>query len=294
MKKFLNIPATEIIFYMIGLFFLIIVSWASFAEIDQVVRAEATVEPPKKVQPVQSRYPGTVGELKVEVGDSVKKDDVLVVLDKEETEILIKSIKQKISLSNEEIKAFQPLIEAGMEPKIKIINMKQQMVDAQEKLDRYSLQLKNSDIKSPTNGVVTAVNVTGVGTVLKGGEPLLEIVPEADYFIVKAKILPKDISKVVVGQLTRVSYTAYDFSRYGVMEGKVTKIAQNTTKTQQGEIYYDAWIRTQGDTFGKSSVKPNILPGMLAQVDLLGEKRTVMEYIFSPLNKVASKALTEQ
>ncbi|HIC12139.1 MAG TPA: HlyD family efflux transporter periplasmic adaptor subunit, partial [Sulfurimonas sp.] len=110
----------------------------------------------------------------------------------------------------------------------------------------------------------------------------------------KARILSKDIGKVAVGQKTRVSYTAYDFSRYGIMEGVVTKIAQNATRPEQGEIYYEAWVRTDGDKFSKSGIKPNILPGMLAQIDLLGEKRTVMEYILSPLKRVASRALTEQ
>ena len=289
-----KIPLTEIIFYLIGLFFIIIVVWANFAELDQVVRAEASVEPPKKVQLVQSRYPGTIDKINAEVGDQVSKGDVLVVLDKEETQILITSIRQKIDLIIEEKSAFQPLVDAGMEPKIKIINMKQQMVDAQEKLFRYELQLKNSDIKAPTGGIITAVHITGEGTVLKGGETLMEVVPNADYFIVKAKILSKDIGKVSVGQKTRVSYTAYDFSRYGIMEGVVTKIAHNTTITEQGEIYYEAWVRTDGDKFSKSGIKPNILPGMLAQIDLLGEKRTVIEYIFAPLNRVASRALTEQ
>jgi hypothetical protein len=78
------------------------------------------------------------------------------------------------------------------------------------------------------------------------------------------------------------------------MEGEVIKIAQNTTVTQQGEVYYDAWIRTIGSTFSKSPINPSILPGMIAQVDMLGEKRTIFEYIISPLNRMASKALSEQ
>jgi HlyD family type I secretion membrane fusion protein len=156
------------------------------------------------------------------------------------------------------------------------------------------LQLQFSQLTSPIAGILTAVNLAGPGAVIRAGDVLAEVVPQQEYYLIKAKVLPKDIGKVSVGQLARVSYTAYDFSRYGVMEGEVTKIAQNTTKTQQGEIYYDAWIKTQGSTFSKSDINPNILPGMLAQVDMLGEKRTIFQYIMSPLKRSASRALSEQ
>ena len=291
MKK---IELTDVIFYTIGLFFIVFMLWANYAEIDQVVRAEAQVEPATKVQKIQSRYPGSVQSIDVEVGDLVEKDQVLLRMDKAESLLVFNVSKQQIELIKEEQKIFEPLVTAGIEPKIRLIKMKQQLLEATEKMQRHQLQLNHSDIKSPVKGIVTAVHVVGEGSVIKGGEVLMEVVPEADYFVVKAKILPKDISKVSVGQNSRVSFTAYDFSRYGVMEGVVTKIAQNTTKTQQGEIYYEAWIRTHSSKFSKSDIKPNILPGMIAQVDLLGEKRTIIEYISSPLNRAASRALTEQ
>jgi len=291
MKK---IELTDVIFYTIGLFFIVFILWANYAEIDQVVRAEAQVEPATKVQKIQSRYPGSVQSIDVEVGALVEKDQILLKMDKTESLLVFNSAKQQIELIKEEQKVFEPLVEAGIEPKIRLIKMKQQLLEATEKMQRYQLQLNHSNIKSPVKGIVTAVHVVGEGSVLKGGEVLMEVIPEADYLVVKAKILPKDISKVSVGQNSRVSFTAYDFSRYGVMEGEVTKIAQNTTKTQQGEIYYEAWIRTHNSKFSKSDIKINIMPGMIAQVDFLGEKRTIIEYISSPLNRTISRALTEQ
>jgi multidrug efflux pump subunit AcrA (membrane-fusion protein) len=130
--------------------------------------------------------------------------------------------------------------------------------------------------------------------VVASGEALAEIIPDSDSFLVKAKLLPKDISTVTPGQIARVSFVAYDFSKYGVLEAEVVEIAQNTTETDRGEIYYDAWVRTLENTFGKSGVKPKIIPGMIAQVDILGEKRSVMEYVLSPILQTTSKALTEQ
>jgi len=284
----------NVLFYIIAVFFVFFLSWAYVAEIDQVVRAEAVVEPVGKVQQVQSRYPGSVEKLDVEVGDIVKKGRVLIALDTQEAQSTFNMAKNKIALLEQEQAIYQKLVDANIEPEIKLVQIDQRLLEANDQKQRAELQLKFSKLVSPINGVVTAVNPAGVGAVVRAGDVLVEVVPQEEYYLIKAKILPKDIGKVTVGQNARVSYTAYDFSRYGIMEGEMIKIAQNTTTTQQGEIYYDAWVKTQGSTFSKSPINPNILPGMIAQVDMLGEKRTIFEYIMSPLNRMASRALSEQ
>jgi multidrug efflux pump subunit AcrA (membrane-fusion protein) len=284
----------NVLFYIIAVFFVFFLSWAYIAEIDQVVRAEAVVEPVGKVQQVQSRYLGSVDKLDVSVGDMVKQGDVLIVLDTQEALSTFDMAVKKIMLVQKEQAIYQKLVEANIEPEIKLVQIDQRLLEATDQKQRAELQLKFSNLTSPISGVVTAVNPAGIGAVVRAGDVLLEVVPQEEYYLIKAKILPKDIGKVSVGQNARVSYTAYDFSRYGIMEGKLIKIAQNTTTTQQGEIYYDAWVKTTGSTFSKSPINPNILPGMLAQVDMLGEKRTIFEYIMSPLDRMASRALSEQ
>jgi multidrug efflux pump subunit AcrA (membrane-fusion protein) len=282
------------LFYLIAAFFVFFLSWAYIAEIDQVVRAEALVEPVGKVQQVQSRYPGSVAKMDITVGDTVKANDVLITLDTQEAQSTFNMATNKILLLKKEREIYAKLVEAGIEPEIKLVQIDQRILEANDQMQRAQLQLQFSNLISPINGVITAVNPAGVGAVVRAGDVLVEVVPQEEYYLIKAKILPKDIGKVTVGQYARVSYTAYDFSRYGVMEGEVVKIAHNTTTTQQGEIYYDSWVKTTGSTFSKSPINPNILPGMLAQVDMLGEKRTIFEYIMSPLNRMASRALSEQ
>ena len=284
----------NVLFYIIALFFISFISWAYVAEIDQVVRAEAQVEPVGKVQQVQSRYPGSVVQMDISVGDVVSADQVLIILDTQEAQSTFDMAAQKIALLNKELSIYTPLVNAGIEPEMTLVQIEQRLLEARDQQRRAALQLQFSQLTSPIAGILTAVNLAGPGAVIRAGDVLAEVVPQQEYYLIKAKVLPKDIGKVSVGQLARVSYIAYDFSRYGVMEGEVTKIAQNTTKTQQGEIYYDAWIKTQGSTFSKSDINPNILPGMLAQVDMLGEKRTIFQYIMSPLKRSASRALSEQ
>ena len=284
----------NVLFYIIALFFVFFLSWAYVAEIEQVVRAEALVEPVGKVQKIQSRYPGSIEKLNASVGDVVKKGSVLIVLDTQEAQSTFNMAVKKIMLVKKKQAIYEKLVKANIEPEIKLVQIDQRLLEAVDQKQRAELQLKFSNLTSPISGVVTAVNPAGIGAVVRAGDVLLEVVPQEEYFLIKAKILPKDIGKVSVGQNARVSYTAYDFSRYGIMEGEMIKIAQNTTTTQQGEIYYDAWVKTTGSTFSKSPINPNILPGMIAQVDMLGEKRTIFEYIMSPLNRMASRALSEQ
>jgi HlyD family secretion protein/adhesin transport system membrane fusion protein len=230
----------------------------------------------------------------ISVGDLVKVNDVLIALDTQEAQSTFNMATNKILLLNKERDIYAKLVASGIEPEIKLVQIDQRILEANDQMQRAELQLQFSKLISPINGVITAVNPAGIGAVVRAGDVLIEVVPQEEYYLIKAKILPKDIGKVTIGQYARVSYTAYDFSRYGVMEGEVVKIAHNTTTTQQGEIYYDGWVKTTGSTFSKSPINPNILPGMLAQVDMLGEKRTIFEYIMSPLNRMASRALSEQ
>jgi HlyD family type I secretion membrane fusion protein len=281
------------LFYIITTLFTFFIIWAYFSELDQVVRAEAKVEPVGKVQKIQSRYPGAIRVSNTQVGDIVTKGDTLFKLDTQEQQSLFDSATQQIALLNQERDIFTSLVASGIEPKIKLVQIESRILEVQQQLKKSSFQLQFSELRSPISGIITAVHIAGEGTVVGSGDIIAEVVPQEEFYLIKAKVLPKDISKVSIGQKCRVSFVTYDFSRYGVMEGIVTKIAHNTTETQEGEIYYDAWVKTQGSSFSNSDIDPNILPGMIATVDMLGEKRTILEYITSPLNRVAQKAFTE-
>jgi len=153
------------LFYVIALFFVSFLSWAYIAEIDQVVRAEALVEPVGKVQQLQSRYGGSVVQMDVSVGDVVRENQVLIMLDTQEAQSTFDFTNQKIALLNTELSIYTPLVEAGIEPEITLVQIEQRLLDAKDQLNRAALQLQFSQILSPISGVITAVNLTGVGAV---------------------------------------------------------------------------------------------------------------------------------
>jgi membrane fusion protein, adhesin transport system len=121
-------------------------------------------------------------------------------------------------------------------------------------------------------------------------------VPSEESLLVEARIRPDDIAFVRIGQHARVAITAYDRAIYGVLEGRVVSISPDAVLEERtGETFYTVRVRTDvnvlRDPNGRSLP---IGPGMVAEVDLLGEKRTILQYILSPITRLSETALREQ
>ena len=143
-------------------------------------------------------------------------------------------------------------------------------------------------------GVISALHVKTVGAVVQAGAVLTEIVPRDADHVVRARLLPQDVADVVLGQLARISLSAYDVSRYGALEGRVIHIASNTTEEQNVPPYYETLIEIGDKGFPNSNVVPDIVPGMQVTVDIIGGKRTVLDYILSPIQKATAVAFREK
>lgn len=151
-----------------------------------------------------------------------------------------------------------------------------------------------NELLSPVTGVVTKVMPPGSGVVVKSGEPILELVPLSSKIMIKANLPPQHINAVKVGQIARVNLTAYDFTTYGSLFGVFHSVAQNTASNESGEVFYNMWIECKSPKLSKSDVEPEIVPGMLVQVELTGEKRSILEYLLQPIKESGSKAFTEK
>ena len=121
----------------------------------------------------------------------------------------------------------------------------------------------------------------------------VEIVPAEAEYLVRAQINPQDIADVQPGQVARISLSAYDPSRYGVVMGVVRRVASNTTQPENAMPFYETIIAIPEVAFTKSPEQPVITSGMPLQVDILGGKRTVMEYIMTPIQKSLATAFRE-
>lgn len=149
-------------------------------------------------------------------------------------------------------------------------------------------------ITSPVVGTVKTVHITTLGGVVQPGQALLEIVPTEDKLLIEAKIKPKDIAFIHLGLKAVVKITAYDFTRYGGLEGVVEHISADTTQDEEGNSFYIIRVRTKASELRDKNDQPMpIIPGMMTTVDVMIGKRTVLEYILNPILRAKAMALRE-
>ena len=416
----MRLGGAQVTFLVVAGLFSGLFVWASSYQVDLVVRADAKVVPVKDVVKVQNRFPGAVEEVLVELGDRVKKGQVLFRIDPEESEIdltqtrlahltqatitarltaqinsaepdypqnapadivasqnsvlaskrselasrarLIESeidalnlaisetqttataAQRQAALAQEEVELLEPLVKTGAEPKLRLIQAtralndlleridvsgirvrrlqadlesqrrtlaqeserfileaREQLAEAQSEVSRLRGELERagdrrakSEVTSPIDGVVTALPFAVVGQIADSGTVLAELVPSDTTYKVEAKIKPVDVSNVSVGQLARLSLVAYDFADYGHIEVRVEEVAQNLTEPQQAEPYYSAELSIANAAFSKSGDPVELMPGLIGQIDVLGDPVTILDYISKPINRVSSRALTEK
>jgi len=150
-------------------------------------------------------------------------------------------------------------------------------------------------ILSPVVGTIKTIHINTLGGVVKPGESIVEIVPTEDMLMVEAKIAPRDIGFIYPGLPAVVKITAYDFTRYGGLTGKVEHISADTSQDEEGNSYYLIRVRTDASSITNSSGEEMpIIPGMLTEVDVITGKRTILEYILNPILRANEAALRER
>ncbi len=152
-------------------------------------------------------------------------------------------------------------------------------------------KVKQATLKSPVNGTVSRLFFNTVGGVIQPGKEVLEVVPTDDALVLETKVEIKDIAFLRPNQDAIVKLTAYDYTIYGTLDAKVESIAANSTVDEKGNAYYVVRVRTLQTSLGKGLP---IIPGMIAQVDILTGKKTILSYLLKPVLKAKSYAFTER
>ncbi|HEV2746725.1 MAG TPA: HlyD family type I secretion periplasmic adaptor subunit [Allosphingosinicella sp.] len=170
-----------------------------------------------------------------------------------------------------------------------------EMVALRRALPALSARVERTIVRSPLAGRVNRVLVTTVGGTVPPGGPIAEIVPSDESLLVEVQVRPADIAWVRMGQAAKVNITAYDSSVYGALDGKVVAISPDATINERtGESFYTVRVATEDKLFDKAGKQLEIGPGMIADISLLGDKRTVLSYILSPFTRLSETALREQ
>ena len=155
-------------------------------------------------------------------------------------------------------------------------------------------KLKQTEIRSPSDGIINSLPVSDKETVIKTGDVVAEIVPSTDELIVEAYIDPKDIAKIEVGQQARVSLTAYDAAKYGYLTGVLLKVSADAVYREEKQSYmYAIEVELIDDLIDSKGTTVPLNPGMIAQVDIIRGQQTVLEYFWQPVAKLKDDAFRQ-
>jgi len=230
----------------------------------------------------------------------------------------LQAVDASLSAITREITLTEPLVKGGVMSEVELLRLKRQqaelmgqraerknryLTDANNELTRVASDLSqtkesasaredaylHTTIKSPMKGVVKNVQVTTVGGVIQAGQPILEIVPTEDEMMVEAY----------------VKLTSYDFNKYGGLDGELEHLSPDTMKDERqqrkpgatpadmDEGFYRILVRIKDPNLVRKGLKIAPTPGMTASVEIRTGQKTVLEYLFRPLQNV-SQALRER
>ena len=169
-----------------------------------------------------------------------------------------------------------------------------EMAELAARIPALESRVERTSVRSPVDGVINRVNYVTADAYVSTGDVLLEIVPTGSDLIVETRINPKDIAEIVIGQDVKISLTAYDPSKYGRIDGRVASISADAlSDNQTGEQYYLVDVSIDGELYEDDGSAVTVLPGMVASIDVLSGKRTVLDYFWQPIAKTKDKALRD-
>ena len=397
--------------------------WAYYSEIEQVTRGDGKVVPSTQIQVIQNLEGGILSEIMIDVGQLVKKDQLLLRIDEtrfsssfkqnrvkylaskskaarleaesngsnfevpqevinEKPQIgvrekeLFKSrmrefnssmqrIREQISqrkheykeltskleeltrtfaLLNKELELTRPLVAQGAVSEVEVLHLERQasmmqgeiatikksipksdskLQEAQLELRENQLaffnkakselndvlaeledvsasaiaiedRLRRTNVQSPVTGTINRLLVNTVGGVIQPGMDLVEIVPLEDTLVIETNIKPADIAFLRPDQDAKVKFTAYDFTIYGGLEAKLEHISADSITDDKGNSFYLVRLRTSKNYLGPETNPLPIIPGMVASVDILTGKKTILSYLLKPVLRAKYMALREQ
>lgn len=256
--------------------------------------------------------------------DLVARENGLFEKKKEEISKQISVVNKSLELAKQELAMTIPLVREQIISKVDLLRVQREVNELEgkqselwDKFQRESMEKYNESknkletlakslegrkdtverttVRSPVSGTINKWHKTTIGGVVQPGEDIVDIVPDDGTLLVEAKIRPSDIAFLRPGQPAIVKLTAYDFSIYGGLDGVVENISADTIFDEiDNQHYYQIKVRNEGRNRGKNGKEFDIIPGMVAEVDVLTGRRTVMQYLTKPFHRMRFNALKER
>lgn len=231
----------------------------------------------------------------------------------------LERLQHGLELVQKELTLTKPLVKEGAASAVEVLRLERQVNELQNQLNTFrsrtldelnnartelatltqsNLALKDrlerTVIRSPVKGIVKQIKISTTGGIAQPGMEIMQIVPLEDTLLIEAQVRPADIGFIRPGLPATVKITAFDYSIYGGLNGKVESISADTITNDKGESFYLIRVRTQKNYLGTQGKPLFIIPGMTATVDILTGKKSVLDYLLKPILKAKETALRER
>ena len=156
-------------------------------------------------------------------------------------------------------------------------------------------KLAKNELRSPVDGIVNDVQVTTIGGFVQAGQKVMEVVPMGDKLLVETRVTPRDIAFIKVGDKALVKVTAYDFSTYGGLEGRVVQVSADSIYDEaERQAYFNVIVETSRSYLIATGRRLPITPGMITDTQIITGRKSILSYLLKPVMKARSDALRER
>ena len=133
-----------------------------------------------------------------------------------------------------------------------------------------------------------------IGGIVEPAMKLVEVVPLDDNLKIIARVTPQEIAFLRPDQATNIKISAYDSQRYGALNGRLTRIGASSVNDNDGNIFFEVEVQADQNYLGTPEKPLPITPGMVADIEIITGKRTILSYLAKPVLRAKDKALTER
>jgi len=162
-------------------------------------------------------------------------------------------------------------------------------------VNEETIKGSSAELRAPVTGFVNDMRVNTVGGFVNAGEKVMQVVPQGDKLLIEARVTPRDIAFLKVGDPAVVKVTAYDFSTYGGLSGQVRNISADSIYDEaEHQAYYIVMVETDRAYIEKNGRKLPIMPGMICDVEIITGSKSILSYLLKPVLKAFSEAMTER
>jgi hemolysin D len=192
-------------------------------------------------------------------------------------------------------------------------DLQNERIDAEGQYRKYQQDMVKQvhktgllELKAPQSGIVKDLATHTAGTVVQPGTVLLSLVPENEPLMAEVMVKNDDVGFVYPHQKVKIKLTAYPFQQYGMLDGEVITVGadssdggQNNGNNQessrdkdkpQTQMIYKALVALNTQNLDTGKDKYRLMPGMQVVAEINQGKRTVLEYLLSPLAKTVQES----